>query len=102
TDDGSAMRRGQLADDIAERSDGVIDLVFGVVEMRRDADTRTRPIVDDHIPFDQLVGDAAAAWRVEDHRAAALVIVERRIEAVAGRLRRLDQLASQAKRMLTN
>ena len=46
----------------------VVDLVLGVVEVRRDADAGARPVVDDDVPADQLVGDRCAVRHVEDHR----------------------------------
>src|SRR6185503_15059532 len=63
-----------------ERRHRVIDLLLGVVEVRRHADAGAGTMIDDDAALDQLVGDGGAVGDVDDHRAAALAIVERRVQ----------------------
>ena len=60
----------------SDRQRGV-DIFFGVVEVRRDADARVRAVVDDDLAADQLVRDGRAVRNVDDHGAAALGVVDR-------------------------
>ena len=80
---------------IPQRRHRVVDLLLRVVEVRRHADAGAGTVVDDHPAADQFVGDRAAVRDVDDDRPAALAVVCRRVEPVAGGLRRVDQPARQ-------
>src|SRR5690242_12857662 len=74
---------GPLVQDRADRVEAVPQVVVARVEMRRQADTRPRPVIDQDLATDQLAGHGLALGDVQDQHAAALcgVLGGMRLEA---------------------
>src|SRR5260370_330175 len=54
------------------------------VEMRSDADARSRPVIHQHVAFGEIDGDSFPVWNVENHRASTFVRIARAVQAEAG------------------
>src|SRR5690606_10816761 len=96
---GRARRRCGGSGPLAALADEVdlleeeIDLLLGVVEVRRDADAGARPVIAEEAPAVELAGDVGSAGEVEHHRAGPPGVVARRVEGEPALVDPLDDPA---------